>query len=54
VVGDTRWASHSFALERAIAIGVVEAELAELGGSVEVEHPAGRTRLEICPLPFVD
>jgi aminomethyltransferase len=53
-VGDTRWASYSFALERAIAIGVVEAELAELGGSVEVEHPAGRTRLEICPLPFVD
>ena len=52
-IGATRWASFSFALERAIAIGVVDAGHAVEGSTVEVLHPGGSAEMQICRLPFV-
>jgi len=53
VVGQTRWIAYSFALERTIAVGVLDAAAAELGTSVTVVHPEGVAEFEVAALPFV-
>jgi glycine cleavage system aminomethyltransferase T len=52
-VGSTRWAVHSFALERNIAIGIVDIAYAELGTQLGVVHPDGIEAMEVTTIPFV-
>jgi glycine cleavage system aminomethyltransferase T len=50
--GEARWAVYSFALERNIAVVLVDAELDPAGGFM-VEAPDGPRRGEPHPIPFV-
>jgi glycine cleavage system aminomethyltransferase T len=52
-VGSTRWAVFSFALERNIAIAVVDVGHAGPGAALELAHAEGRERMEVTALPFV-
>jgi glycine cleavage system aminomethyltransferase T len=54
IVGTTRRSTFSLALERAIAIGLMRLDSVEVGMTVEVEHPGGRTPVEVKPLPFIE
>jgi glycine cleavage system aminomethyltransferase T len=51
--GSTRWVTFSYALERTIAIGVVQAALSARGARVTVVSPGGEVEMEIADLPFV-
>jgi aminomethyltransferase len=51
--GLVRWATHSFALDRSIAIALVDAAV-ELGEQVRVDHPGGRVDATVTALPFVE
>jgi aminomethyltransferase len=51
-VGEVRWSVHSFALDRHIAIAVVDAAL-EIGDIVRIHHQAGLGRAIVTQLPFV-
>lgn len=51
-VGEVRWAAHSFALDRSVAMAVVDQSV-ELGSSVTVEHSLGRVKATVTTIPFV-
>jgi aminomethyltransferase len=51
--GEVRWATHSFALDRDIAIALVDKDVA-VGEAVTVTHPKGTSRAEVTTIPFVD
>jgi glycine cleavage system aminomethyltransferase T/ketosteroid isomerase-like protein len=51
--GEVRWATHSFALGRDIAIALVDKDVAP-GETVAVTHPKGTSRAEVTTIPFVD
>jgi glycine cleavage system aminomethyltransferase T len=53
-VGLLRWATFSPALERAIAIAMVNVEAAEAGAEVNVVYPEGEAVMVVTTLPFVD
>jgi aminomethyltransferase len=50
--GEVRWAVHSFALGRNIAIAVVDAAV-EPGETVTIRHQAGTSKAKVTTLPFV-
>jgi aminomethyltransferase len=52
-VGATRWVTFSPRLGRAIAIGLVRADLAEPGLELQLDHPGGGDPVEVTELPFV-
>jgi aminomethyltransferase len=52
-VGATRWAVRSPALDRNIAIAVVDVDCAAPGTALELVHPDGREPVEVTTLPFV-
>ena len=52
-VGATRWVTFSPRLGRAIAIGLVRADLAEPGVELLLDHPDGGDPVEVTELPFV-
>ena len=54
VVGTTRRSTFSRALERTIAIGLMQLDSVEVGMTVEVEHPGGRAPVEVKHLPFIE
>jgi aminomethyltransferase len=51
--GEVRWAAHSFALDRSIAIALVDAAV-EAGETVRVRHPLGLVQATVTTLPFVE
>jgi aminomethyltransferase len=51
--GEVRWATHSFALGRDIAIALVDKDVA-VGETVTVDHPLGTVQAEVTTIPFVD
>jgi aminomethyltransferase len=51
--GEVRWAAHSFALGRAIGIGLVDAAVAS-GETVRIDHPLGLVEATVTDLPFVE
>ena len=51
-VGEVRWAVHSFALDRSIAIAILDASV-EIGAQVQVTHPQGTVAAEVTAVPFV-
>lgn len=52
-VGEVRWAVHSFALGRSIAIAILDRSV-EIGDRVEVTHPRGVVGAEATAVPFVE
>jgi aminomethyltransferase len=50
--GEVRWAVHSFALGRNIAIAVVDAGV-EPGETVTIRHQAGTSQATVTTVPFV-
>ena len=52
-VGQLRWSTFSPALQRAIAIAVLEISAADVGTEVVVIHPDGETPMTVTSLPFV-
>ena len=50
--GEVRWAVHSFALDRSIAIALVDAAVA-VGERVQVHHPLGSPMATVTTVPFV-
>jgi glycine cleavage system aminomethyltransferase T len=53
IVGTTRRLTHSPALERTIAIGLMQLDSVEPGMKVEIEHAGGRSPAEVKDLPLV-
>ena len=51
-IGEVRWATHSFELDRSIGIAVVDIGV-KTGDIVEVAHPLGTVKAEVTTLPFV-
>ncbi|MEX2647948.1 MAG: nuclear transport factor 2 family protein [Alphaproteobacteria bacterium] len=51
--GVVRWAAHSFALDRAVGIALVDAAVAE-GERVRIDHPGGGAWASVTTLPFVE
>ena len=51
--GEVRWATHSFALSRDIAIALVDRQVA-VGETVTVDHPLGTIQGQVTTIPFVD
>ncbi len=51
--GEVRWAVHSFALGRNIAIAIVDAASVEMGDTVTIRHQAGTSKAKVTALPFV-
>jgi glycine cleavage system aminomethyltransferase T len=52
-IGATRWLTRSYALDRMIAVGLVDASFAEPGQRVMVSHPEGEAAFDVTTLPFV-
>jgi glycine cleavage system aminomethyltransferase T len=52
-VGQLRWSTFSPALQRAIAIAVLDRPAANEGAEVVVIHPDGETPMTVTSLPFV-
>jgi aminomethyltransferase len=50
--GEVRWAVHSFALGRNIAIAVVDAAV-DAGETVTIRHQAGSSQAKVTTVPFV-
>lgn len=50
--GEVRWAVHSFALDRNIAIAIVDAAV-DPGETVTIRHQAGTSTAKVTALPFV-
>jgi glycine cleavage system aminomethyltransferase T/ketosteroid isomerase-like protein len=50
--GEVRWAVHSFALQRNIAIAIADASFA-LGDRVRIHHQAGISEATVTAVPFV-
>ncbi|MDX6621137.1 MAG: hypothetical protein QOK36_3523 [Gaiellales bacterium] len=53
IVGTIRRLTYSPALDRTIAIGLMQLDAIKAGMSCEIEHPGGRTAAEVTDLPFV-
>jgi glycine cleavage system aminomethyltransferase T len=53
-VGRCRWSSFSPALQRAIAIALVETAAGAPGTEVRLVHPNGEAAMTVSPLPFVE
>jgi glycine cleavage system aminomethyltransferase T len=53
IVGSTRRLTYSPALDRTIAIGLMQLDGTSAGMACEIEHPGGRADAEITALPFV-
>ena len=51
--GEVRWATHSFALSRDIAIALVDRQVA-VGETLTVDHPLGTIQGQVTTIPFVD
>ena len=51
-IGEVRWATHSFALDRNVAIAVVD-RAAELGDRVRIHHALGIATAVVTKVPFI-
>jgi glycine cleavage system aminomethyltransferase T/limonene-1,2-epoxide hydrolase len=51
-IGEVRWAAHSFALGRSVAIAILDGAI-QMGDTVRVHHPLGTPLATVTKLPFV-
>jgi glycine cleavage system aminomethyltransferase T len=51
-LGEVRWAAWSYALERPVAIALLDASV-EVGDRVRIRHQGGTSEVEVVELPFV-
>jgi aminomethyltransferase len=52
-IGEVRWATHSFALDRSVGIAIVDAAI-QNGDTVRIQHPLGTPLATVTKAPFVE
>lgn len=52
IVGEVRWATHSFALDRSIGIAIIDAAV-DPTSVLRVDHPHGKAAASVTSIPFV-